>query len=280
MSEAIFYSPGASARGPDVRRTGIRRNLGSSRILKLALVLCLLGIMGDLLFSFIIKPAFPLTRVNLNTSLGLPQSKILDIAGISGKEYYFSLDVRAITARLEAIPAVSKAVVSRRFPDTLDIVLTPRSPRALVLAADGAATVPFLVDGDGLVYAADGVEANVPVISGIDAGFLADGKRLPKDYRDVINHLSGIAASSPGLLDMFSEFRIDRTDYGTVELTVFPLNSNLRIRTDDELSASLLRYCLLSADILEKQGLTKTVNEIDFRTGTVVYRDTQQGGAL
>jgi len=170
-----------------------------------------------------------------------------------------------------------------RFPDTVDIVLTPRSPRAVFLGQSGRATVAYYADKDGIIFRADSIGAgkagvNVPIVSGVPSDLLKEGLKLPDSYIALMGAFARIQEGAPGLLDMFSEFRLDRSEYGTPELTIFPINSSVRVRTDDEVTPGLLRYCLLAADIVEKQGLTKTVNEIDFRTGTVVYRDTQQGG--
>ena len=57
-------------------------------------------------------------------------------------------DLSALSHRVEAIPGVRRAVVTRHWPSTLEVTVTERKPLAAVHRADGW----WLVDEDGVEY--------------------------------------------------------------------------------------------------------------------------------
>ncbi len=59
-----------------------------------------------------------------------------------------SIDLQAVERRVEAVPAVADASVSRHWPDTIRVSVTPRVPVAVV-AANSAR---YLLDASGLPY--------------------------------------------------------------------------------------------------------------------------------
>ncbi len=76
---------------------------------------------------------------------------------------FFGIDTDAIAARVEQHPFIGDAHVRRLPPDTLEITVTERSPRAAVRTEDGV----YLVDENGEVMkrARPGDALDIPVLS-------------------------------------------------------------------------------------------------------------------
>ena len=93
--------------------------------------------------------------------------------------------------------------------------------------------------------------------------------------------MGSIRASEPALLTAVSEIRVVSTGAGPatgtapVELLIYPLNQRIPVRASATLDAPTLRSIILVLDVLGTKGLAATVQEIDFRTGTVVYRNKE-----
>lgn len=86
-------------------------------------------------------------------------------AGAGGKVGvpFFGIDLDAVAARVEQHPFIRAATVRRLPPDTLEITVTERAPRAAVRTAEGV----YLLDDDGEVMkrARPGDALDVPVLS-------------------------------------------------------------------------------------------------------------------
>jgi cell division protein FtsQ len=99
-----------------------------------------------------------------------------------------AIDLEAARARLQALPWVKDAVVQRRFPGTLFVLLTERAPIGL-WQRDGKHA---LVDENGTVLASEGLSRwqGLPVLVGEGAPqkvspLLAELKKYPDVYRRV-----------------------------------------------------------------------------------------------
>jgi hypothetical protein len=56
------------------------------------------------------------------------------------------------------------------------------------------------------------------------------------------------------------------------ELLLYLTNSAVPVRVSAGIDESLLKYTLMVLDLLSKQGVLKDIQELDFRSGDVVYR--------
>ena len=97
------------------------------------------------------------------------------------------LDAPAVERRLEAVPWVERASVSRAWPGTVRISLVERRPVAVV--GSGAAGVQ--VDGDGRAIAPAG-DAELPLVAGDP---VAVGERLTATQRWVVANLAAMPSS-------------------------------------------------------------------------------------
>ncbi|MGI8492679.1 MAG: cell division protein FtsQ/DivIB [Acidimicrobiales bacterium] len=166
VKPALAIDPRIRERRDAVLRATGRRRL---RVLLAAVaVLCVAGGAVGALFS----PLLEVKKVALEGESAEPTAQILSAAGLSGGRHMIAIDPVQISHRLQALPWVLSAAVSRRWPTTVVIRIRERHPVAQVVAgAAGGPTGSFaLVDGTGRVLALQpSASPGIPVLSGIGA---------------------------------------------------------------------------------------------------------------
>ncbi|MDN5344240.1 MAG: cell division protein FtsQ [Clostridia bacterium] len=159
-------------------------------------------------FYFIHSGFFSLTHIEITGNEHIPAEELENLAAVARGVNLWQVNTTAIAQRLATHPLVAGARVTRRWPRTLAIQITERTPLAL-LVQDGAF---LLVDGSGVVM--ERVprvgDLRLPLISGLgkleDAGpgrkvdhpglqaALAVVQQIPAEDR---SHLQEVIASSP-----------------------------------------------------------------------------------
>jgi cell division protein FtsQ len=242
-------------------------------------VLCALGLAG----RFIAEPLMQIRHVTVLSDVPLAEDQVLALSGIQAGEHWYTVGTAAIEKRLEASPLVRQARVERLFPDTVRLTVWGRQPVALLLAASGGRSVPVLVDGDGVIYKLGSArgDLDLPVISGITAGSLALGSRLPAAYLSLFADLRALKAKAPSLYAQLSEVRVVVPVSGGAtalpggqdfDLLLYLSSSPVPALTRAALDDSVLKYTLMVVDLLSRQGILKDIQELDFRSGDVVYK--------
>ena len=88
------------------------------------------------------------------------------------------VDLDGIRQRVEAIPAVGSAEVSRSWPHTVRVQVAPRTPVAVVAGADGASAL----DGEGVRFSAPAEQTaglpEVELADGVDAEGVSEAARV------------------------------------------------------------------------------------------------------
>lgn len=137
-------------------------------------------------------------EVHIAGMVELRESEVLAAAGVSPLRSLAFLDAGEVRKRLESVPMIRQASVSKLYPDALAITIVEREPQALwqingelfVIAADGTvidlmsdarfARLPF-VAGEGANARSqeyiDIVRAAGPLAERIRAGILVSGRR-------------------------------------------------------------------------------------------------------
>jgi cell division protein FtsQ len=229
---------------------------------------------------FIAEPAMQIRHVVVHSDLPLADEEVLAFSGVTGGEHWYSVEVPAIEKRLEANPLVRRAQVVKVFPDTLRMTVWGRVPAALVLAASDGRTVPVLVDGDGVVYKIGSTRSDVdlPVISGLSAGDTALGSALPRAYAPLFADLRALREAAPAFYALISEVRVAAAQDpgaeapGGYDMLLYLTSSPVPVRTRGTIDESLLRSTLMVLDLLSRQGVLETIQELDFRGGDIVYK--------
>ena len=76
----------------------------------------------------------------------------------------------------------------------------------------------------------------------------------------------------PLLLAAISELRVVDLHEAGLELLLYPLHYPVPVRIRPILDAELVKSILLVLDVVSGRGLIPTIQELDFRTDTYVYR--------
>jgi cell division protein FtsQ len=244
-----------------------------------------------LLARFAAVPIMEIRHVVVHSDMPLTDEQVLAISGIRADEHWYSISTADIRKRLEANPLIRRAEVQRIFPNTIHLSVWGRQPVALVLAASAGRSLPVLVDGDGVVFkiCTSSAEVDVPVISGLDVGETVLGAQLPRSYASLFADLKALRESAPSLYRLVSEVRMMTSsdsakspEYrdadsaprspASFDMLVFLTSSPVPVRARGAIDESLLKYTLIVLDLLSKQGVLKDIQELDFRSGDVVYR--------
>ncbi len=226
----------------------------------------------------LVPPALRITRYEVAGNASMTRDNVLSAALIHEREYFFALDCSRVEAAIAADPRVASASVSKRFPNTLRISIKERVAVAAALVEIGGRPTAVCLDAEGVAFAEASPEsaASVPVLSGLRFEGFRLGARLPPALASVLSAIGAIRASEPALLAAVSEIRIVRPSPAAApELLIYPLNQRIPVRAAASLDAATLRSIILVLDVLGTKGLSASVQEIDFRTGTVVYRSKE-----
>lgn len=257
-------------RRPAAKRSALER-LFVVIILFLSSVLVL-----ELAFHFFVAPRLRIRNIELNVAKDFPLSEgeILQVAGLTGPTYYYSVSPSEVAARLDAYPAVKSAAVRRVFPNTLHISITERKPLVVALVNTGGATVPVAFDSSGVAVQVGRSlsDHNLPIISGVTIPAIRAGMRMPHELVGFLKGLAKIQKSSPGLLAQISEIKFQRRSGGSFDAVLYPTNYRVPVIVGDQISVHELTYIMMVLDVVQKQGMSAKLADLDFRTGQVVYK--------
>jgi len=158
----------ADSRQRFARRQRARRLVALRPVLIVGAVLAVgLGIGWTLLYShWLTLQSIDVEGVHLLTSRQIERA-----AALPTGESLVSLDLGAATARIEQIPAVGGATVSRRWPHSIVITVTERTPVAVVEDSG----VVRAVDASGVEFKLKGAQHGLPrLIVGPESGAFDD----------------------------------------------------------------------------------------------------------
>jgi cell division protein FtsQ len=152
------------------RRIGVRRDAGQRRLRRITLVLLLVALLvGAAAASR--SPLLDVDRVTVEGGEHTTADEVRREAAVQLGEPLVSVDVDAVRERVERLPWVDHATVSRRWPSAVNVQVTEREAVALVPVTGSHAA---LVDAEGRVLS---IERSVPpATDGPDAPTGAGGE--------------------------------------------------------------------------------------------------------
>jgi len=242
----------------------------------LFLVAGLLAALGAASIIFL-PGALLLRKVVVAGTTTLSANDVVAASGIVPGKALFSNDLGLVERNLEAWAPVARAKASYVLPDAIRLEIVERKAVALALVDDGQTMVPVSIDSQGYAFAKASVAdaMGMPLLSGLRFDGWRPGMRLPDDLLPTVGSIAALVGKDPTLLSLFSEIRVERTNWGEVELVLFPLHQAIPVRTGPRLDAALLRSIVLVLDALDKGGIAPKVGELDFRSGTIVFRSKE-----
>jgi cell division protein FtsQ len=242
---------------------------------KLALALGLLVAIGVGL-SFALPEVTRVEKVTVNGMSVVSENEIVGALQLSPKVNLVNADIPAMEARVLSNPKIAKVRVRRSFPDKLVVNISERVPVACVLVNEEIGTKSIAIDAQGIAFACldqtSRLAEKLPVLSGIRFEHFQPGQSLPGYLVPLLGDIAELSKLSPSPLEAFSEIKVQKVSDSEVELLLYPAGRTVPIRMPARLNAANLGQALLVLDILSgRQGADK-VEEIDFRTGTIVYK--------
>lgn len=119
----------------------------------------------------------PLLRVREVVVVGgehTSSTEIARAAELTTEDNLLFVSTNEVARAARSLPWVEEAVVQRRLPSTVRVVISERDP-ALVLMSSGGR---WTIDASGRVLSVGEAEAGLPVLAGVDIARVASGLRL------------------------------------------------------------------------------------------------------
>jgi cell division protein FtsQ len=291
MSDEFIYPPASPAEkdlvpGNDVFEVPVQegaeletgekqRAAGLEKGIKVLIIAAASVLVLEFLWIFAISPCMPLSRLELTGFPGLDRKELLRRAGIGERASYISVNPRSVEKNLEAIREVESVRVTKRFPNSVTILLVPRVAVAMVFDKIEGRQAPLYLDRHGVLFRNGGSPSRLqvsghlalPVISGLPLG---EDKVLPAIYLPLFASLEKIRGAEPRLLEAISEIRVNRKPFDGFDLILYPVHSPIRVRLEPNLNEEVLRYVMLMLDVFAERE--QEIEEIDFRTETASYK--------
>jgi cell division septal protein FtsQ len=168
--------------------------------------------------AFVNNANFRLQHIEVVTQGPLSRSEIAAVSGLKLGENLLMVSLRAVHDRLEALPEVRRATVTRQFPGMVLVEVEQRAPVAWLECPDKAIAARVsgygcLLDGEGIVLPSarhQAANSKLPVISIEKLPRIAPGERVESPVALAALHLLQIHSQSP-LRDRIRLARIDAT---------------------------------------------------------------------
>ncbi len=179
------------------RRVAVRRSAGRRRLRWVTAGVALIGLVLVAL-GLLFTPLFDVDHLTVGGQYRTAPEEVVAAGGIDRGEPLALADLGAAERRVEALPWVDEATVTRDWPGTVRYRLVERVPAAAVATADGSFVV---VDGEGRVLALLGAATDdLPVVEGATAEATV-GATLADDQRDAVAVAAAIPAAARPLVD-------------------------------------------------------------------------------
>jgi cell division protein FtsQ len=196
MGAAKTASPAVDPRMRS-RRIAVRRDQGKRRLKRLTVALGAVAVVVALAVATKTS-LLDVDRVRIDGVGHTTAADVGRVAGISRGDTMVGVDVDGAATRVEDLPWVEEATVTRRWPGTVEIHVTEREPVATVEVAEGRMA---LVDVDGRVLEVTRQPpAGLPEATGVSSRRIAVGDELGRATRDALAILRALSERLPGVV--------------------------------------------------------------------------------
>ena len=238
------------------------------KVLKVFIVIAVFCLAFELVWLLGVSPFRPFSRIDISGSDLYSREEILAAGGISGKSSFISTDAKAVEKALMGVSSFESVRVFKYFPGRLKIIIENRRPVASALALVDGKMSPVMFDSHGVIFEIGVHGAALPVVSGLVIEDPFPGMKLPPLFIPFLTELDRIGRTSPELLSVVSELRIQRKPFDGFDLVMYPVHRKIKVRLS-ELNEDMLRYALLMVDVLASRD--DGIDTLDFRSGIASY---------
>lgn len=249
-------------------------------LLKYAIGVLFLFLLGNAVYYLLIIPFHAPARIQFSGIDALLAADIEKAAGLTGTEKWGTLNKDTLLRKVTSYPLVAEAHVVKKYPDKIVIEIVERRPVGVLLAAVGDRTVPMEIDKTGTVFkiASNKDHYRLPIISGLSFQNIRAGMKVHKQLVPLFRELDILQKKRPALLSEISEMKIEQKKYGGFDLILYPIRSQIKVRTGSALNDDQLQYMILMLDVIRKLDLSAQIEELDIRAGTASYRLRGEAG--
>ena len=244
------------------------------RLLKIVILLILLFLAGDSVYYLFIVPFNATAKIQVLGINTILEAELKKAAGLTGAEKWGKIDKDALLHRITSYPLVAEARVVKKYPDKVLIEIIERQPVGILLATVEGRTIPMEIDKTGTVFkiASKKDRQTLPIISGLSFQNIRAGMKVHKQLVPLFKQLDLLQRKNPALMSEISEMKIEQKKYGGFDLILYPVRTQVKVRTDSALNEDRLQYMILTLDVIRRLDLNAQIEELDVRAGTASYR--------
>lgn len=244
------------------------------QLLKIVILLVLIFLAGNSIYYLFILPFNSTAKIQLSGIDTILEADLKKAIGLTGTEKWGKLDKDALLHRITSYPLVAEARVVKKYPDKVLIEITERKPVGMLLATVGGRTIPMEIDKTGTVFkiASKKDRQELPIISGLSFQTIRAGMKVHKQLIPLFKQLDLLQRKNAALLSEISEIKIEQKKYGGFDLILYPVRTQVKVRTNGTLNEERLQYMILALDVIRKFDMNATIEELDVRAGTAAYR--------
>ncbi|MDC7224162.1 MAG: FtsQ-type POTRA domain-containing protein [Spirochaetales bacterium] len=237
-------------------------------------------LMGEILFNLILAPRLRVRNVVLESDIALEDEALLNLTGLDRDNWYFSLDTEELELSLEKLAVVEEALVEKQFPNKMSIRLRSRQPLVMSLIMGEGEMEPLIMDKEGVVFLTGRsvFSYNLPLLSGVDTSWEREESELSGEIVPLLEDLDRLRRESENLYDIISEINILPRERGVLDIELHLTTHTIPVLLDLPVTEEKMNQAVMVVDLMEKEGLERKIEEIDLRSGSIVYKEREAEG--
>lgn len=242
------------------------------KILKILVIALSAFLVIEAIIYSVVMPCLATPKITFVGLSSVSPETILEECGISETTSWMSFDSRSFASLVSTYPLIAEVSVEKKFPDQIVVNVVERKPICFTLANIDGKTVPIQIDKNGVIFSVGEtlVPNSMPLITGIELSTVSEGMRVSTFYRTLLEQINAIWEINPAYFNALSEIRIIPTDFGSYELMLYPMQSQVRFLVDRTFDEKTLQYMMVILDVID--SVEPDVVEVDMRYGTVSYK--------
>jgi len=242
-------------------------------LVKVIIILAGLGVLSQVLYYGYFAPRLTITRVTMTGLYGVSEGEILGAAGLYSGIMFHQLSLDQARESILQIPSIKDVVLEPSFPNTLAMNFVMREPLGFSFL-DGTM---YAVDKDGVLFLPQGLSVvDGPVFTGLLWEPWGQVSRVPYQHRLFLEDLDKIRLIEPGIYRLFSQFDFETTPAGGFLVSLYPTHMHQKVKVGARMSPEQSVMLMRVLDMLQSRPDYQLIEDIDFRTGDVIY--TKVGG--
>ena len=243
-----------------------------TKVVKIIVAILIFALFLEIMVYKFIVPSQGVPRVNISGNNFYSSEEIAGYLRSMNCTSFYDFDVDSALSILCSVPGIKDAEIKKVFPDKIYISIEERKPVSVIFANIDGVSKPLQIDDEGVLFPEKVKidEGKVPIISGIPVEFLGAGMRIPEKYRSLLNQIEMIASLPGNYFQSISEICVLPKEYGNYELVLFPINTKIKILTDNTLNEDLFKYIVVSLNVAKT--MYKNISLIELRGETVSFK--------